>query len=135
MSLPSLSLKRPVFAIVMNIIIVIFGIVGFNFLGVRDFPAIDPPIVNVRTSYAGANSDIIETQITEPLEKSINGIAGIKNISSNSSQGSSSINIEFNLGVDLEAAANDVRDKVSQASRQLPQDLDSPPEVSKADAS
>jgi len=134
MSLPSLSLKRPVFAIVMNIILVIFGVVGFNFLGVRDFPAIDPPIVNVRTSYAGANSDIIETQITEPLEKSINGIAGIKNISSSSSQGSSNITVEFELGIDLEAAANDVRDKVSQALRSLPPDIDAPPVVSKEDA-
>ncbi|SFW37688.1 efflux RND transporter permease subunit [Chitinophaga sancti] len=134
MSLPSLSLKRPVFAIVMNIIIVIFGFVGFNFLGVRDFPAIDPPIVNVRTSYAGANSDIIETQITEPLEKSINGIAGIKNISSSSSQGTSNITVEFELGIDLEAATNDVRDKVSQALRSLPPDIDAPPVVSKEDA-
>ncbi|MBV7531747.1 efflux RND transporter permease subunit [Chitinophaga sp. sic0106] len=134
MSLPSLSLKRPVLAIVMNIIIVIFGLVGFTFLGVRDFPAIDPPIVNVRTSYAGANSDIIETQITEPLEKQINGIAGIKNISSSSSQGSSNITVEFELGQDLEAATNDVRDKVSQAQRSLPPDLDAPPVVSKQDA-
>ncbi|MFY0252669.1 efflux RND transporter permease subunit [Chitinophaga sp. 30R24] len=134
MSLPSLSLKRPVFAIVMNIIIVIFGLVGFTFLGVRDFPAIDPPIVNVRTSYAGANSDIIETQITEPLEKQINGIAGIKNISSSSSQGSSNITVEFELGQDLEGATNDVRDKVSQALRSLPPDIDAPPVVSKQDA-
>lgn len=134
MSLPSISLKRPVLAIVMNIIIVIFGVVGFSFLGIRDFPAIDPPIVNVRTSYAGANSDIIETQITEPLEKSINGIAGIKNISSSSSQGTSSITVEFELTIDLEAAANDVRDKVSQALRNLPPDLDAPPVVSKEDA-
>ncbi|RAJ04020.1 multidrug efflux pump [Chitinophaga skermanii] len=134
MSLPSLSLKRPVLAIVMNIIIVIFGVVGFTFLGVRDYPAIDPPIVNVRTSYPGANSDIIETQITEPLEKAINGVAGIKNISSLSSQGSSNITVEFELGEDLEAATNDVRDKVSQATRSLPDDLDAPPVVAKADA-
>ena len=134
MSLPSISLKRPVLAIVMNIIIVIFGVVGFSFLGVRDFPAIDPPIVNVRTSYSGANSDIIETQITEPLEKSINGIAGIKNISSSSSQGTSNITVEFELNIDLEAATNDVRDKVSQALRSLPPDLDAPPVVSKEDA-
>ncbi|WP_126244452.1 efflux RND transporter permease subunit [Chitinophaga rhizosphaerae] len=134
MSLPSISLKRPVFAIVMNIIIVIFGLVGFTFLGVRDFPAIDPPVVNVRTSYPGANSDIIETQITEPLEKAINGVAGIKNISSLSSQGSSNITVEFELSEDLEAAANDVRDKVSQAQRNLPNDLEAPPVVSKADA-
>jgi len=135
MSLPSISLKRPVFAIVMNIIIVIFGIIGFDFLGIRDYPSIDPPIINVRTSYAGANPDIVESQITEPLEKSINGIAGIKSISSTSALGSSNITVEFDLGVDLEAAANDVRDKVSQAVRNLPQDIDAPPVVSKSDAS
>lgn len=112
-----------------------FGIIGYTFLGVRDYPAIDPPNINVRTSYAGANADIIESQITEPLEKAINGIAGIKNITSSSSQGSSNINVEFELGSDLETAANDVRDKVSQASRQLPNDLDAPPVVTKADAS
>jgi multidrug efflux pump len=134
MNISELSLKRPVLAIVMNIIIVVFGIIGFNFLGVRDYPAIDPPNVNVSTSYAGANADIIESQITEPLEKAINGIAGIKNITSSSSVGRSNINIEFELSVDLEAAANDVRDKVSQAMRSLPQDLTSPPVVSKADA-
>ncbi|MFT4033337.1 MAG: efflux RND transporter permease subunit, partial [Siphonobacter sp.] len=134
MSLPSLSLSRPVLAIVMNVIIVLFGYVGFTFLGVRDFPAIDPPIINVRTSYSGANADIIESQITEPLEKAINGIAGVRSISSTSSQGSSNITVEFNLEADLEAAANDVRDKVAQAQRQLPTDLDSPPVVSKADA-
>src|SRR6478609_579037 len=135
MNISELSLNRPVLAFVMNIIIVLFGVIGFNFLGIRDYPAIDPPNVSVRTNYSGANADIIESQITEPLEKSINGIAGIKNISSSSSVGSSNINIEFELGIDLEAATNDVRDKVSQAARQLPQDLDSPPEVSKADAS
>src|SRR6187549_1557355 len=135
MSLPSLSLRRPVLAIVLNIIIIVFGGIGFSFLGVRDYPSIDPPIINVRTSYSGANPDIIESQITEPLEKAINGIQGIKNITSSSSQGTSSINVEFNLEVDLEAAANDVRDKVSQAQRSLPDDLDAPPVVSKADAS
>jgi multidrug efflux pump len=135
MNISELSLRRPVLATVMNIIIVLFGIIGFTFLGVRDYPAIDPPIINVRASYPGANADIIESQITEPLEKAINGIAGIKNITSSSSQGTSSINVEFNLGVDLEAAANDVRDKVSQAQRSLPQNLDAPPVVSKQDAS
>ena len=134
MSLPSLSLRRPVLAIVMNIIIVVFGLIGFTSLGIRDYPSIDPPIINVRTSYAGANPDIIETQITEPIEKAVNGIAGIKNISSTSAQGASNITVEFDLGVDLEAAANDVRDKVSQAVRSLPQDIDAPPVVSKADA-
>jgi hydrophobe/amphiphile efflux-1 (HAE1) family protein len=134
MNISELSLRRPVMAFVMNIILVLFGIIGFNFLGIRDYPAIDPPVVNVRTTYSGANADIIESQITEPLEKSINGIAGIKNIISSSSVGNSNINIEFELGVDLEAATNDVRDKVSQATRSLPQDLTNPPVVAKADA-
>ncbi len=134
MSLPSLSLRRPVMAIVLNIIIVVFGLIGFNSLGIRDYPSIDPPIVNVRTSYSGANPDVMESQITEPLEKSINGIAGISTISSTSSVGSSNISVEFDLSVDLEAATNDVRDKVSQALRNLPQDIDAPPVVSKADA-
>jgi multidrug efflux pump len=134
MNISELSLKRPVMAFVMNIILVLFGVIGFTFLGVRDYPAIDPPNVNVRTNYSGANADIIESQITEPLEKSINGIAGIKNITSSSSVGVSNINIEFELGIDLEAATNDVRDKVSQATRSLPQDLTNPPVVSKADA-
>jgi len=135
MNISELSLRRPVLAIVLNVIIIVFGVIGFKFLGVRDYPAIDPPNINVRTSYGGANPDIIETQITEPLEKAINGIAGIKNITSSSNAGSSNINVEFELGVDLEAAANDVRDKVSQAVRQLPADLETPPVVSKADAS
>ena len=135
MSLPSLSLRRPVLAIVLNIIIVVFGGIGFKMLGVRDFPSIDPPIINVKTTYSGANPDVIESQITEPLEKSINGIAGVKNISSTSLQGTSSISVEFDLSVDLEAAANDVRDKVSQAIKSLPQNIDGPPVVSKSDAS
>ncbi|HEV8082113.1 MAG TPA: efflux RND transporter permease subunit [Chitinophagaceae bacterium] len=135
MNISHTSLRRPVFAIVMNLVIVLFGVIGFKFLGVRDYPAIDPPNISVSTSYSGANSDIIESQITEPLEKALNGIAGVKNITSSSSEGRSNINAEFELGVDLEAAANDVRDKVSQAARQLPQDVDAPPVVSKADAS
>jgi hydrophobe/amphiphile efflux-1 (HAE1) family protein len=110
------------------------GAVGFNFLGVRLYPAIDPPIITVQTNYTGANDDIIESQITEPLEKSINGIEGVKSISSQSATGASTITVEFNLGADLEKAANDVRDKVSQALRSLPQDIDAPPIVTKADA-
>src|SRR5215467_14447354 len=123
MNISELSLRRPVLAIVMNVIIVVFGVIGFKFLGIRDYPAIDPPNVNVRTAYAGANADIIETQVTEPLEKSINGIAGVRNITSSSSNGTSNINVEFDLNINLEAAANDVRDKVSQALRSLPPDL------------
>lgn len=135
MNISEFSLRRPVFAIVLNIAIVLFGIIGYKFLGVRDYPALDPPNINVRTSYQGANAEIIETQITEPLEKAVNGIAGIKNITSQSSQGSSNITVEFNLGTNLEETANDVRDKVSQAIRSLPTDLEAPPVVSKADAS
>ena len=134
MSISTTSIKRPVLAIVMNLVLVLFGIIGFNFLGVREYPSIDPPIVSVRTNYPGANSDIIESQITEPLEKVINSIDGIKNISSSSNQGSSSITVEFNLDKNLEEAANDVRDKVSQAVRNLPKDIDGLPVVSKADA-
>lgn len=134
MSLSSLSIKRPVLTIVMNLMLILFGVIGYTFLGIREFPSIDPPIVSVRTNYSGANPDIIESQITEPLERSINQIDGIRNISSTSSQGSSRINIEFLLSKDLEEAANDVRDKVSQAMRSLPQDIDAPPVVSKEDA-
>ena len=134
MSLSTLSIKRPVLTIVMNLTIVLFGIIGYSYLGVREFPSIDPAQVSIRTNYTGANADIIESQITEPLEKAINSIDGIRNITSSSAQGSSSITVEFNLDKDLEEAANDVRDKVSQAIRSLPQDIDAPPVVSKADA-
>ena len=134
MNISELSLKRPVLATVMNIMIVLFGVVGFSFLAIREYPAIDPPTISVSTNYTGANSDVIESQITEPLEKQINGIPGIRSISSSSSIGSSNITVEFNLGVSLEAAANDVRDKVSQSIRNLPQDIDAPPVVTKSDA-
>ena len=134
MSLSSISLKRPVLAMVMSMLIIIFGVIGYTFLGIREYPAIDPPIITVSTTYTGANPEIIESQITEPLEKAINGIQGIRNIASTSSLGGSQITVEFNLNVDLEQAANDVRDKVSQAVRLLPQDIDAPPVVSKADA-
>ncbi len=135
MSLPDFSLRRPVFATVMSILIVFFGVVGYTFLGVREYPAIDPPNITVSTKYTGANAEVIESQVTEPLERSINGIAGIRTISSASALGNSNITVEFDLGVDLEQAANDVRDKVSQAQRNLPQDIDAPPVVTKADAS
>lgn len=134
MLISDLALKRPVGSIVLSLMIILFGVVGLSFLGVRLYPAIDPPIITVQTSYTGANSEIIESQITEPLEKSINGIEGVKSISSSSSVGSSNITVEFNLDADLEKAANDVRDKVSQAVRSLPQDLDALPSVTKADA-
>lgn len=134
MNISSISINRPVLAIVMSIIIVLFGAIGYNYLGVREYPSIDPPIITVKTSYAGANADVIESQITEPLEKVLNGIEGVRSLSSSSNQGSSTITVEFNLNANLEAAANDVRDKVSQAVRQLPQDIDALPIVTKSDA-
>ncbi len=134
MIISDLALKRPVGATVLSLAIILLGIVGFNFLGVRLYPAIDPPIISVSTSYTGASAEIIESQITEVLERSINGIEGVKSISSSSTIGSSNITVEFELDADLEKAANDVRDKVSQASRRLPQDLDAQPTVTKADA-
>jgi multidrug efflux pump len=132
-SLSEVSIQRPVLAIVLSLVILIFGFIGFNFLGVREYPSVDPPIITVTTDYAGANADVIESQITEPLEEAVNGIAGIRTITSTSAEGRSRITIEFNLSEDLEAAANDVRDKVSGARRRLPEDAE-PPTVNKADA-
>lgn len=133
MSLSSISIRRPVLAIVMSVTIVLFGAIGYTSLGVREYPSIDPPVITVSTSYVGANATVIEAQITEPLEESINGIAGIKSLTSSSRDGRSIITVEFNIDVDLETAANDVRDRVSRATNQLPPDVD-PPVVTKADA-
>ncbi len=133
MSLASTSIKRPVMSIVMSLAVVIFGLIGVTSLPVREFPSVDPPIINVRTSYPGANAEIIESQITEILEASINGISGIRILTSTSSDGSSNINVEFELGVDMETAANDVRDRVSRVQNRLPRDCD-PPTVYKSDA-
>ncbi len=133
MSLSSTSIKRPVLTTVLSLVIILFGIIGLTYLGVREFPSVDPAIITVSTTYPGANSDVIETQITEPLEQNINGIPGIRTLTSVSRQGGSNITVEFELSVDLETAANDVRDKVSQAQRLLPRDVD-PPVVAKADA-
>ena len=133
MNISELSIRRPVLATVLTIIILLFGLIGYTTLGVREYPSVDNPIISVTCSYPGANADIIESQITEPLEQNINGIPGIRSLSSVSQQGSSRITVEFELSVDLETAANDVRDKVSRAQRYLPRDCD-PPTVSKADA-
>lgn len=133
MSLSSISIRRPVLATVMSILIILFGLIGLVSLGVREYPSVDPPIITVSSNYVGANADVIESQITEPLEESINGIDGIRTITSVSRDGRSTITVEFDLSVDLEAAANDVRDRVSRALRNLPPDAD-PPSVSKADA-
>jgi len=133
MNLPSVCINRPVLSIVLSLLIVLFGVIGYSYLGVREYPNVDPPIITVSTSYTGANADVIESEITEPLEESINGIAGIRSLTSSSSDGRSRIRVEFELGIDMEAAANDVRDRVSRAGRDLPPDVD-PPTVSKADA-
>jgi multidrug efflux pump len=133
MTLSSLSINRPVLATVISITIVLFGVIGFTYLGLREYPSVDPPVISVSTNYVGANADVIESQITEPLEESVNGIAGIRSLTSTSADGRSTITVEFEIGTDLEAAANDVRDKVSRAQRYLPPDAD-PPIVSKSDA-
>ncbi len=133
MTLSELSIKKPVLTLVFAIAIIIFGTVAFLTLGVREYPSVDPPIITVRTDYTGASAQVIESQITEPLEEQINRVDGIKNISSVSSVGRSTIRVEFDLGKDLDNAANDVRDMVSQALRVLPPDAD-PPVVSKANA-
>lgn len=133
MNLASLSINRPVLATVMSIAVVIFGVIGFSYLGVREFPSVDPPIITVTTNYPGANADIIESQITERLEENINEVQGIRTMTSVSSDGRSTITVEFELSSDMDAAANDVRDKVSAAVRNLPQDAD-PPIVAKSDA-
>ncbi|MEK6552559.1 MAG: efflux RND transporter permease subunit, partial [Bacteroidota bacterium] len=133
MSLSSLSIHRPVLSIVMSLTIILLGVIGFTYLGVREFPSIDPPIITVGVSYTGANAEIIESQITEPLEENINGIAGIRSITSVSRDGRSQITVEFNVDVNLEDAANDVRDRVSRSVANLPPDAD-PPVVTKTDA-
>ncbi|MDR1499393.1 MAG: efflux RND transporter permease subunit [Tannerellaceae bacterium] len=132
-TISELSIKRPVLSTVLVIVIMLFGMIGYRSLGVREFPSVDQPVISVMTTYPGANAEVIMNQITEPLEQNINGIPGIRSLSSVSSQGMSRITVEFELSVDLETAANDVRDKVSRAQRYLPRDCD-PPTVSKADA-
>ena len=132
-SISETSIKRPVLAVVMSILIILFGVIGYSYLGIREFPSVDPPVVTVQTNYTGANADIIESQITEPLEESINGIAGIRTLTSNSRDGRSTISVEFDLAVDIEDAANDVRDRVARSLANLPKDVD-PPVVAKADA-
>lgn len=133
MTLSELSINRPVLATVMMLVIIIFGVIGYNSLAVREYPNVDNPIITVSVTYPGANAEVIENQITEPLEQNINGIPGIRSLMSRSSQGSARITVEFELSVDMETAANDVRDKVSRAQRYLPRDAD-PPTVAKADA-
>jgi len=133
MSLSATSIRRPVLAIVMSLVIILFGFIGYTRLGVREYPSVDPPIITVDASYTGANADVIMSQITEPLEESLSGIEGIRTLSSSSREGRSRITVEFNLESDLETAANDVRDRVSRAMQYLPRNADTPI-VTKSDA-
>lgn len=133
MSLSAICIRRPVLTLVMSILVVLFGVIGFTYLGVREYPNVDPAIITVNTSYAGANAQVIESQITERLEEAVSSVPGIRTINSSSREGRSSITLEFELEVDLETAANDVRDKVAGAIGNLPPDAN-PPVVSKADA-
>ena len=133
MWLSDISVKRPVFASVVNLILLVFGLVAVTLLSLREYPDIDPPIVSVSTSYPGASAAIVETRITQLLEERISGIEGIKNISSSSRNGRSSISIEFNLSRDIDAASNDVRERISRALNNLP-DQAFPPEVAKSNS-
>jgi len=133
MTLSDLSIKRPVLASVFAIVIILVGIIGYTSLGVREYPSVDPPVVTITTNYPGANADIIEAQVTEPIEEAVNSVEGIRTISSVSTDGRSTISVSFSPEIDLNNAANDIRDKVSQAVRTIPPDSD-PPVVSKADA-
>ncbi len=133
MSLSSLSIRRPVFTIVLTLVIIIFGVIGMKGLGIREYPRSERPIVTVRATYPGTNASVVENQITRPLEEEINTVEGIVSMQSTSREGQSQVRVEFELGDDIERAANDIRDRVSAAIRRLPADAD-PPVVTKADA-
>ena len=133
MTLSEIGIRRPVLAVVFGILLLVFGAVAIALLGVREYPAVDPPVVTVRTTYTGAAPETVNATVTEPLEQALGGDAGIRTISSSSREGQSEIRVEFELDYDLAEAANDVRDKVGQARRNLPEDVD-PPVVEKADA-
>ena len=133
MSLSETCIRRPVLSIVLSTVLILLGAVSIALLGVREYPAVDAPVITVTTTYPGAAAEVIDSQITETLEQVVNGIDGIRVISSNSSEGRSNIRVEFDISADLERAANDVRDKVNQAVRRLPVDAN-PPVVEKADA-
>jgi multidrug efflux pump len=133
MFLSDISVKRPVFATVVNLLLVVFGVVSISLLSLREYPDIDPPVVSINTNYPGASASIVETRITQLIEERISGIEGIKNIESSSRNGSSSISIEFDLSRDIDAASNDVRERVSRVLNSLP-DQAEPPEVSKSNS-
>src|SRR5436190_6825835 len=133
MQLSDLSVKRPVFAAVVAMLVAVAGIIGFFALSVREYPDVDPPVVSVQTQYIGAAANIVETRITQVLEEQLAGISGLQTITSRSQDGQSNITIEFTPGRDVDSAANDVRDRVGAAARSLPEEID-PPVVRKVDA-
>src|SRR3990167_4032976 len=134
MLLSDISIKRPVFATVIGLLLVSIGVVSFTRLALREYPDIDPPIVSVRTTYAGASANVVESRLTEVIEDRISGVEGIRFINSTSQDGQSSVSIEFDISRDMDSAANDIRDRVGGILRMLPQEAD-PPDVQKADAS
>lgn len=133
MRITDTAVKRPIFAIVINLLLLTFGLVAFTMLPLREYPDIETPIVSVSTNYTGASAEVVETKITQVLENRISGIEGIKSINSSSRNGSSNITIEFNIDRDIDAAANDVRERVSRALDRLPEQV-RPPEVSKSNS-
>ncbi len=133
MLLSDVSIKRPVFATVMSLILIVLGVVSFTRLPLRELPDVDPPVVSVNTSYTGASAAVVESRITQVLEDAISGIEGVDLITATSRNGRSDINIDFTLTRDIEGAANDVRDAISRVSNRLPEDVD-PPQVAKQDS-
>lgn len=134
MFISDIFVKRPVFAAVISLLLIAFGVVSFTRLTLREYPDIDPPVVSISVNYPGASASIVESRVTKTLEDRVSGISGINYIESSSEDGRSRITIEFNVGVDIDAATNDVRDKISGVLDNLPQEAD-PPEVQKVDSS
>lgn len=134
MFISDVFIKRPVFAAVISLLLIAFGIVSYTRLSLREYPDIDPPVVSINVNYPGASASIVESRITEVIENRISGVSGVNFIESSSEDGRSRITLEFNIGVDIEAAANDVRDKISGIMDNLPVEAD-PPEVQKVDSS
>ena len=124
MRISQICIDRPVLATVMSLVIVLFGLISLTRLQNRELPAIDPPIVSITTVFPGAAPEVVETSVTDPLEDRVNGIEGVKHVTSTSREQVSLISIEFDLARDLEAAANDVRDRVARARNDLPEEVE-----------
>jgi len=133
MLLSDVSIRRPVFATVISLLLIVLGVFAFSKLPLRELPDIDPPVVSVSTSYTGASAAVVETRITQLIEDAVSGIEGVELLTSSSRNGRSNINIEFSVNRDIESAANDVRDAVSRVAGNLPEDVDAP-QVAKADS-